>query len=109
MSKLTSQVLLHFVDTPAETHQVRDRIAFLADCATGRATVRFGHETETAYDRAARVFQDEGLTLPEVPQPLKPELRQISDTAFATRELPWSLYDIPLAVAELTSGQRVVP
>lgn len=66
-------------------------------------------ETEPVYDRAAKVFQDEGLVLPEVSPSLKPELRQVSETAFATRDLPWSLYDIPLALAELTSGQPVAP
>lgn len=60
-------------------------------------------------DAARALYQGEGLALPPVPANLVPSLRQIDATAYATRDLDWTLYDFGHFLNELQSGKPVEP
>ena len=62
-----------------------------------------------ALDAARALYQGEGLALPPVPETLAPRLRRIDATAYATRDLDWTLYDFGQFLNELQSGKTVEP
>lgn len=62
-----------------------------------------------ALDAARSLYQGEGLALPPVPAALAPHLRQVGATAYASRDLDWTLYDFDHFLDELQSGKAVEP
>lgn len=64
---------------------------------------------DSALEAARAFYQGEGLDLPPVPADLVPNLRQIDATAYATRDLDWTLYDFGHFLNELQSGKTVEP
>lgn len=71
--------------------------------------------TETAIDpaqvlsAAQEIYHAEGLDVPPIPPSLDMQLRSISETAFASRDVDWTLYDLQMFVDELVSGQAPAP
>lgn len=63
----------------------------------------------SALDAARALYQGEGLDLPPIPAGLVPSLRRIDATAYATRDLDWTLYDFGHFLNELQSGTTVEP
>lgn len=63
----------------------------------------------TALDTARALYQGENLALPPVPADLAPRLRQIDATAYASRDLDWTLYDFGHFLDELQAGKTVEP
>jgi hypothetical protein len=55
-------------------------------------------------DAARLVYRGEGLALPEWPEHSMGPLRQLSGSAFATRDVDWTLYDFNRFVGELLTG-----
>ena len=64
---------------------------------------------DSALGAARALYQGEGLDLPAIPVDLAASLRQIDATAYATRDLDWTLYDFGHFVNELQSGKAVEP
>jgi len=62
-----------------------------------------------ALDSAQALYQGEGLALPPVPEQLAGRLRQVAATAYASRDMDWTLYDFAYFLDELQSGQAVEP
>jgi hypothetical protein len=63
----------------------------------------------SALDAARALYQGEGLDLPAIPADLASNLRQVDATAYATRDLDWTLYDFGHFLNELQSGKTVEP
>lgn len=63
----------------------------------------------SALEAARALYQGEGLDLPPIPADLAPDLRQIDATAYATRDLDWTLYDLGHFLNELQSGKTIEP
>ena len=64
---------------------------------------------DSALGAARALYQGEGLDLPAIPVDLAASLRQIDATAYATRDMDWTLYDFGHFVNELQSGKAVEP